>query len=171
MQAAQRKFDYDESAYSARKRVVKMQGNVAYINTDPVRPVRKAQPSTQAQPARKTQAKPAAKPRSNAKAAAKAAAMQRERAASRRSLASTLFVIFVAFCALSFMISRYAALCTIGVQNSTIKENIAMIEGEIDKLQLDMELRDIGSIQNIAQNELHMKYPTQDQKITINMSG
>ena len=149
-----------------------MQGNVAYINTDPVRPVRKAQPSTQAKPARKTQVKPAQKPRSNAKADTKAAAIRRERAASRKGLASTLFVIFLAFCALSFMISRYAALCTIGVQNNTIKEDIAMIEGEIDKLQLDMELRDnVEFIQDTAKNELHMVYPTQDQKKTINMSG
>lgn len=98
--------------------------------------------------------------------------MKRERAASRRGLASTLFVIFLAFCALSLLISRYAALCTIGVQNNVIVEDIAMLEGEIDKLQMDMELRDsVEYIQNTAQNELKMAYPTQDQKKTINMSG
>lgn len=149
-----------------------MQGNVAYINTDPVRPVRKAQPSTQARPAQKTQARPAHKPQKKAKAAARAVAMQRERAASRRSLVSTLFVFFLAFCALSLLISRYAAFCSIGVQNNTIKENIALLEGDIDKLRLDMELRDsVEYIQDTARNELHMDYPTQDQKKTINMSG
>ncbi len=147
-----------------------MQGNVAYINTDPVSPVRKAQPSTQSRPVRKVQDKPAVK--SKAKAATKAAAIRRERAATRRGLASTLFVIFLAFCALSLLISRYAALCSIGVQNNEIKQDIAMIEGEIDKLELDMELRDsVEYIQDIAQNDLKMAYPTRDQKITINMSG
>jgi len=149
-----------------------MQGNVAYINTDPVKPARKAQPSTQARPVKKVQTKPVAKPRCNAKKAAKAAAVQREQAASRRGLVSTLFVIFVAFCALSFMISRYAALCTIGVQNNTINEEIAALEAEIDRLQLDMELRDnVVDLQSTAKEDLQMAYPTQDQKITINMSG
>jgi cell division protein FtsL len=134
--------------------------------------VRKAQPSTQARPAQKVQAKPAGKPQTKAKAATKAAVIRRERAASRRSLVSSLFVIFLAFCALSLLISRYAALCSIGVQNNAIKEDIALLEGEIDKLQLDMELRDsVEYIQDTAQNDLKMAYPTQDQKITINMSG
>lgn len=149
-----------------------MQGNVAYINTDPVKPVRKAQSSTKARSAQKVQPKPAGKPHSKAKAATKAAEIRRERAASRRGLASTLFVIFLAFCALSLLISRYAVLCSIGVQNNEIKEGIAMLEGEIDKLELDMELRDsVEYIQDTAQKDLRMAYPTQDQKITINMSG
>jgi len=172
MQSAQRKYDYDESTYAAKKRVVKMQGNVAYINTDPVRTVRKAQPGTQARPAQKAQAKPIRKPLNKAKTAAKAEVLRREKAASRRALASTLFVIFLAFCALSLLISRYAALCSVGVQNHVIKQDIAALEAQIDKLQLDMELTDnIEDVQNTAKNELKMAYPRQDQKITINMSG
>lgn len=168
MQSAQRKYDYDITPYPVRKRVVKMQGNVAYINIDPEKPATKARPKTR--PAQKTQAKK--KSKTNAAAKAKMEALRIERAQSRRSLASTLFVVFVAFCALSLLISRYAAICTIGGQNNDIKENIETLEAQIDQLSLDMELRvNVEDVQSKAQDELNMNYPRQDQKISINMSG
>lgn len=137
-----------------------MQGNVAYINTDPDRP----------------KPRPAAPKKRNANAqaaaSAKAGAMKRERAESRKSLASTLVVVFVAFCALSLMVSRYAAICTIGAQNNEIKSGIQALEAQIDGVSLDMELKDnVAEVQSKAQDDLKMSYPRQDQKISINMSG
>lgn len=174
MQSAQRKYDYEVSSYPAKKRVVKMQGNVAYISIDPKRPATKAKSAVKARPAQKKQVKTQAKSKSkaNAVAKAKAEAMRRERAQSRRNLMSTIFVVFVAFCALSLMISRYAALCTVSAQNIEIEENIETLEAQIDQLALDMELQDsVEDVQSEAQDVLGMDYPRQDQKITIDMSG
>lgn len=162
MQSAQRKFDYEITQYPVRKRVVKMQGNVAYISTDTDRP--KPRPAAPKKPSQKSKAQAAAK--------AKAEAMKRERAESRKSLVSTLVVVFVAFCALSLLVSRYAAICTIGAQNNEIKSGIQSLEAQIDSVSLDMELKDnVEEVQSKAQDDLNMSYPRQDQKISINMSG
>ncbi len=170
MQSAQRKYDYEITQYPAQKRVVKMQGNVAYISIDPERPATKSRPA--AHPAQKKQTK--RQPNSKAQAAAKAKqqALQRERVRSRKSLISTLFVVFVAFCALSLMVSRYAVICSIGARNNEIKESIETLDAQIDELSLKMELSDnVEVVQQKAQEELQMAYPRQDQKISINMSG
>lgn len=151
-----------------------MQGNVAYISTDPVRPRPKAQPHTQTKPIQRTQVKPQAPSRPQQKNAprAKAAAVAKANAHSRRGLISTLFVLFVAFCALSLLISRYAVVCAIGGENNKIEQNIAAVEKKIEDIKVDMELRDnIEYLQSTAEQTLDMAYPTQDQKITINMSG
>ena len=146
-----------------------MQGNVAYISIDPERPATKSRPA--ARPAQKPKAKQQPKSKVQAAAKAREQAQRRERVQSRKSLISTLFVVFVAFCALSLMISRYAAICTIGARNNEIKDNIEALNGQIDELSLEMELGDsVEDIQSKA-DELHMAYPRQDQKISINMSG
>ncbi len=170
MQSAQRKYDYEVTQHPARKRVVKMQGNVAYISIDPERPATKSRPA--AQPAQKKQTKPQPKSKAQAAAAARQQAEKRERVRSRKSLISTLFVIFVAFCALSLMVSRYAVICTIGVRNNDIKESIEALDAQIDELSLEMEIGDnVEVVQSKALDELKMAYPRPDQKISINMSG
>lgn len=147
-----------------------MQGNVAYISIDPERPATKTRPA--AHPARKAQRKQQPKSKAQAAAAARQQALRRERVRSRKSLISTLFVVFVAFCALSLMVSRYAVICTIGIRNNEIKENIEALDAQIDELSLEMELSDnVEVVQSKAQDELHMAYPRQDQKISMNMSG
>lgn len=167
-QSAQRKYEYSTTAYPARKRVVKMQGNVAYISTDPVGPRPKTQPA--AKPAKKVQAKPRAKLKAQQLAKAKAA--KEALAKSRRSLAATLFIILAAFCALSLLVSRYALVCSIGGENYAIRQEIAAVEDKIEELKVDMELRDnIEYLQSTAEQKLDMTYPKQDQKITIDMSG
>jgi cell division protein FtsL len=169
MQSAQRKYDYEVTQYPAKKRVVKMQGNVAYISIDPERPATKTRPATR--PAQKTQSQQQ-KSKAEAAAKARAQAQRRERVRSRKSLASTLFVVFVAFCALSLMVSRYSAICTIGAQNNEIKESIGALDEQIDELSLKIELGDnVEEVQKKAEEELEMAYPRQDQKISINMSG
>lgn len=170
MQSAQRKFDYEITQHPARKRVVKMQGNVAYISIDPERPATKTRPT--ARPAQKSQTKQQPKSKTQAAAKAKEQALHREQVRSRKSLISTLFVVFVAFCALSLMVSRYAAICSIGARNNEIKESIEALDAQIDELSLEMELGDnVEVVQSKAQDELHMAYPRQDQKISMNMSG
>lgn len=170
MQSAQRKFDYEITQYPAGKRVVKMQGNVAYISTDPVR--HEARPRPSARPAQKIQVDPRKKSKAQAAAKAKELSRKRERVRSRKSLISTLFVVFVAFCALSLMIARYAEICTIGARNNEIKEGIEALDAKIDEVSLQMELQDnVEVVQNKALNDLKMAYPRQDQKILMNMSG
>ncbi len=143
-----------------------MQGNVAYINTDPTR--HEARP----RPAQKIQVDPKKKSKAQAAAKAKELSQKRERVQSRKSLISTLFVVFVAFCALSLMVARYAEICTIGARNNEIKENIEALDAQIDQVSLQMELSDnVEVVQSKAQNELKMAYPRQDQKILMNMSG
>ncbi len=171
MQSAQRKYDVEIKPYPAQKRVVKMQGNVAYISIDPERPVIKRQP---VRPAHKTKTPTKAKTAQsrNTKAAAKAEALRREQVRSRRNLISTLFVVFAAFCALCLLVSRYALVCSINLANNGIKDKIETLEAQIDRLSLDMELKsNVEEIRKKAQDELHMAYPRQDQKISINMSG
>ena len=170
MQSAQRKYDYEITQYPAGKRIVKMQGNVAYINTDPTR--HEARPRPAARPAQKIQVDPQKKSKAQAAAKAKELSQKRERVQSRKSLISTLFVVFVAFCALSLMVTRYAEICTIGARNNEIKENIEALDAQIDQVSLQMELSDnVEVVQSKAQNELKMAYPRQDQKILMNMSG
>ena len=170
MQSAQRKYDYEITQRPAQKRVVKMQGNVAYISIDTEKPGTKSRPA--ARPDQKAQTKQPTKSKTQAAAHAKQQALRRERVRSRKSLISTLFVVFVAFCALSLMVSRYAVICSIGASNNDIKESIEALDAQIDKVSLEMELSDnVEVVQNKALDELKMGYPRQDQKISINMSG
>ncbi len=146
MQAAQRKIAYEtQSAPQPRKRVVKIEGNVAYISNDfAVNPVKKPV----------TAAKTAVKP----KAAPKKAEQP------KKGLVSTLFVVFVAFCALAVLVSRYAIASSVGRQNNDIEQNIAAIENQIDALKIDLELKDsLVYVQQTAQQDLGMTYPDPEQ--------
>ena len=168
MQAAQRKTDYNTVSHQARKRVVKMQGNVAYINNDFLgggKPRQKAQPKTSG----KTQAQAKKRPAVKAKAQTKPKTEQSK--AHGRGIASTLFVVFVAFCALALLVSRHSEITSIGVQNNAIQSNIASIEAQIDELALDIELNStVQAVQNAAR-ELGMTYPVNNQKIHIDINS
>lgn len=127
-----------------KRRVVKMDGNVAYVN-------RGFAKQKVRQPTRK--AKEQAKHRG-------------------KSLAMTMFVLFAAFAALTLMVSRYAAVCSIGAQNNALEEQIVTIEAQIDNLAVELELKDdLEYVHNVAQVELGMKYPDQSQKIFISLDG
>jgi cell division protein FtsB len=166
--AAKRANEYAQGGPSG-KQAVKMQGNVAYISSDIVRYNRPAADvrttpetpaKTAARPAVAKTVKPAAK--TTVKPSAKAAAQP------RTGFVSTLIVLFVAFGVLAVLVSRYAMVCSIGAKNNTIKNEITAVQAKMDALQLQIELDDnLQHVQEAAENELGMTYPTPEQKIQI----
>lgn len=148
MQAAQRKIAYEtQTAPQPRKRVVKIEGNVAYISSDFAGSAVK-------------------KPATAAKTAAKPKAAPKKAEQPKKGLLSTLFVVFVAFCALAVLVSRYAAASSVGRQNNDLEQSIAAIENQIDALKVDLELKDnLVYVQLTAQQDLNMNYPDPDQII------
>lgn len=148
MQAAQRKTAYDtQSTPMPRKRLVKIEGNVAYICND----------FTEKAPRKPAAVRPTAK--------TKAAPRKAEQ--PKKGLVSTLMVAFVAFCALAMLVSRYAVACSVGRQNNNLEQSIAAIENEIDALKIDIELKDdLVLVQQTAQQELGMSYPDPEQIVT-----
>ena len=144
MQTAQRKIHHNIRTAPPKKRVVKMDGNVAYINNGFAK-----KKVVQTTSAKKKKAKH-----------------------QKTGIASTLFVLFIAFCAMAALISRFAAITSIGLENNELENSIEIVETKIEALEMDMELRDnLEYVQNYARQELGMKYPGQDQKIYIDTSG
>ncbi len=126
MQSAQRKTNYDHAPAPARKRNVKMRGNVAYINNDflSTQPMQRLKPQpkrgAKAYSGARMQPTVLAQPK-NAHQHKTQAALQPERShAPGRGLASTIFVLFVAFCALALLVSRHASIASIGVKNNAL---------------------------------------------------
>lgn len=151
MQSAQAKTHYktkqDEPSRNPAKRVVKMDGNVAYVSSGFAK--KKIQ-----QPAKS------------------ARTMARSRKKAKSGLASTLFVLFIAFCALAMLISRYAIVCSIGSQNNELERKIETIEADIDNMSVNLELKDnLEYVHRSAQSDLGMKYADQSQKIKISLDG
>jgi hypothetical protein len=208
MQATQRKIEYRPSSAAPRKRIVNMDGNVAYIRrgerpassgnkagtTHPVRvgasksaaakgktashPVRVGR-GVNASPVRGRVVRGGATPASkssvvvSANAAAKQSLNKAAKQAKRahKGVVSTLFVIFAAFCALSLLISRYAAISAIGTENSKLKGDINALQVKIEELKVNMELQDnLEDVRNTALNVLGMTYPDQSQKVYLDMS-
>ena len=167
MQATQRKTAYRPTPAPAKKRVVKMEGNVAYINSGfseriPGKPRKVKQGQTAGH------LKTAKRPQT----ARRIAEIKKEARKKRAGLASTLFVLIIAFGAMALLISRYAAVCAIGAQNSEIEDKIEAVETEIDKLQIDLQLQDdLEYVLETAQDELGMVYPSQDQRVYMNTGG
>ena len=235
MQAVQRKIEYRPSSAAPGKRIVKKDGNVAYIRTGSPgsaasrgvkagspgsaasRGVKAGSPGSAASrnvksgsdksaalrgnrtvsakdtlgvrhPVRvggssakapKKTAHGGAAPKNSAVVRINTAAKQsvRKAAASKQakhvrvSVASTIFVVFVVFCALSLLISRYAAVSAIGSENNKLKNSINDMQVKIEQLKVDMELQDnIENVRNTAINVLGMTYPDESQKVPINMS-
>ncbi len=154
MQAVQRKTAYEvQSAPPNRKRVVKIEGNVAYIGNDFATEI-----------ARRPVSVPKAQPR--------AKAIPRKAEQPKKGLASTLIVLFVAFCAMAVLVSRYAVASSMGRQNVELETNIASVENQIDALQVDIELKDdLMVVQQTAQQELGMTYPDPEQVIETQPGG
>ena len=144
MQSAQRQLDHTRQAPSKPKRSTRMVGNVAYLPNGYVK-------------------RQAPRPRAVGFARAKS---------KRKGLVSTLFVVVVAFVALAVLVSRYAAVCSIGSQNNDMQQQINQTQAKISALQVELELReDIEYVHNTAQQQLGMTYPGQDQKITIDIGN
>lgn len=157
MQTAAKRANETTLNRPSSKRTVKMEGNVAYINSDYVR-----------------KNKPVAGERSMPKAAAKKVAKTAVKTAAqpRSGIVSTLLVLFIAFGALAVLVSRYAIACSIGTQNNALKKDINAVQARMDDLKLRIELADdLQYVQDTAQNELGMTYPTPDQKIQVDLSS
>jgi len=91
---------------------------------------------------------------------------------SKAGVGMTLCMVFVAFCALALLVSRYAVVCSIGAKNNALEQQITTIEGKIDNLAVELELRDdLEYVHNVARVELGMMYPEQSQKISISLDG
>ena len=147
MQSAQAKTYYKPKPAEKRPAVrqYKKDGNVVYLNNGYAK---KNAPQNNVKAA--VNRKPKAKP----------------------GLVSTLAVLFIAFCALAVLVSRYAAVCSIGSQNNELEKRIESVEAQIDSLAVDLELKDdIEYVHSAAQDELGMMYPDQSQRITISLDG
>jgi len=144
MQTAQRKIQYEaRPAAAPAKRVVKMDGNVAYISNGF---------------AKQQVRQPAAAPKKAEK--------------HKTGFVSTLCVIFVAFCAMAVLVSRYAAVCSVGAENNKLAQDIEAIETKVEALEVELELKDdLQTVQETARQTLKMQYPAQDQKIQMDMEG
>ncbi len=136
----------EELPLRSQRKIVKKSGNVVYGNGFADRKVR--QPS------------------------AKVKSAVKRRPKVKSGIASTLIVLFIAFCALTLLVSRYAGVCSIGSQNNEMRSQLKAIEAKIDNLAVDIELKDdIDYIHSSAQADLGMKYPDQSQRITIKLDG
>ena len=90
----------------------------------------------------------------------------------KSGIVSTLIVLFIAFCALVLLVSRYAVVCSIGSQNNELENRLNTIEAKINSVAVDIELKDdIDYVHTSAQADLGMKYPNQSQKIIISLDG
>ena len=147
MPSAQRKNDFITDTPQPKKRKVRqvrMVGNVAYLDRNYER----------------------------ARAESKRAAQRKHAKKRKGSLVSTLFVLVVAFAALAVLVSRYAAVCSIASQNNELKQQITQAEAKISTMEVDLELREnIETVQETAQTRLGMGYPSQQQKITIDLNN
>lgn len=225
MQATQRKTEYRPSSAASGKRIVKKNGNVAYIKTGSpkstaLRGDRIGSPKSTALRGEKTGSqrnaayggRKTAAPRGtlgvkhpvrvgggqSARTAGnrvvhggaaskssvivninKQAAKQGVRKAPAAQKAkhmhagvlSTIFVIFAAFCAMSLLISRYAAISAVGTENNKLKSSINDVQVKIEQLKVDMELQDnVENVRNTALNVLGMTYPDESQKVYLDMS-
>ena len=148
MQSAQVKTNRNARAArpkaQPRRSAVKMDGNVVYVNNGFAK-------QKVRQPVKRAKAK---------------------QKRSRAGLGVTMFVLLAAFCALALLVSRYAVICSIGSKNNELKQQITTIEGKIDNLAVELELKDdLEYVHNTAQTELGMRYPDQSQKVSISLDG
>ncbi len=174
MQAVQRKTEYRPSA-PPRKRVVKIEGNVAYIGSGVKQP-RGFRDETARPQKDKAVRGGATRPGSSvvsspAKQNVRKAAAADPKTKAHAGVASTIIVLFLAFCALALLVSRYAAVCVINSENSKIKSEITSLEARIEELKVDIELQnDLEYVRNTAIGKLGMTYPDQSQKVSLDMS-
>lgn len=89
---------------------------------------------------------------------AKAAAVQRKEAV--KNIALIMFI----FAVLSVVVARYAIISVNDLENYEIKENINVLNNEIDSLELKVTMQsDITEITTVAETQLNMGFPTDNQ--------
>lgn len=173
MLATQRKTEYARTPLP-KKRVVKMEGNVAYIDTGSPKSQRafwgESTGYSENDATRRQHADARKKSAAKQKAAKQAAAAAQAKNL-RKGIASTIAVIFIAFCALALLVSRYAAICTINSENNKLKGEIEAISVKTEDLKVQMELRDnLENVLDTAMHDLGMKYPVDEQRVYLDMS-
>jgi|GEM_PF-1524498 len=187
-QTANAKKEYD--LVPLPRRTVKMEGNVAYIKPGyrlGGEASRRGKPEgaknraelrneSAAPPVRRKAYEKAARPDRNEKmaAAARAALKQAEALKQakrvRTGALTTIFVVFVAFCALALLISRYAAACGVNSENIALQRKIDKAQEQISGIKIRMEQNDsLKHIEDVAVNEFGMTYPEPDQKVRLDM--
>ena len=86
----------------------------------------------------------------------------------RSGVFSTLFVVFLAFAAFSFIIARYSIICATGGEIDTLKKEIKTMQEEASAYSLRIaENLDMEHIQNIAGEQLKMGFPKPDQIVYV----
>ncbi len=86
----------------------------------------------------------------------------------QKGIASTIFVILFTFVVLSGLLVRYANISNLSYNNAKIEANISAMEEELQKIQMDIALKDdLGSIQTRAQNELNMAHPGEERTVYV----
>jgi cell division protein FtsL len=175
MQAVQRKTEYRPAA-PPRKRVVKIEDNVAYIGSGVPKKPRGFRGESPKPPKDNVIRGSAARPGSSvvsspAKQNVRKADVADSKTKPHTGVVSTIIVLFMAFCALALLVSRYAAVCVINSENSRIKSDITSLEARIEELKVNIELQnDLEYVRSTAVGKLGMKYPDQSQKVSLDMS-
>ena len=187
-QTAHAKKEYD--IVPLPRRTVKMEGNVAYIKQG--RRVsggapKRAKPEgaknatalrneIAATPVRRKAYEKAARPDRNEKMAAAARAALRQAEALKQAkrvrtgALTTIFVVFVAFCALALLISRYVVACGVNSENIALQSKIDKVQEQISDIKIRMEQNDsLKHIEDVAVNEFGMTYPEPGQKVRLDM--
>ncbi len=86
----------------------------------------------------------------------------------KKGVVSTILLIAFVFALLSGIVIRYAGISNVNYQNSQIESNITELSGQLDKLKMDIALKDdLNSIQQRA-TQLGMGYPTEGQIVYVN---
>jgi len=87
----------------------------------------------------------------------------------KTGLFSTLFVIFSIFAVLSYVIARYAVICSTSNEINDIKTQMQTVQQNSDELKADIAVNlDLGRIQDRAK-ELKMGFPTENQIIYLDL--
>ena len=85
----------------------------------------------------------------------------------RKEMVTTILCIALIFAMLVFVLLKYAELSNVTHQNSQIENNIVEMEQQLEKLDMDISLKEsVSSVQQRA-IELGMAYPTADQIVYI----
>lgn len=87
----------------------------------------------------------------------------------KTGLFSTLFIIFCLFGIFSFVIARYAIICSTGNKINDIKTQMHALQQKSDELKADIAVNlDLNNIQNRAK-ELKMGFPTENQIVYLDL--
>lgn len=89
----------------------------------------------------------------------------------KTGLFSTLFIIFSMFAILSFVIARYAIICSTGNEINDIKKQMQTLQQKSDEIKADIAVNlDLNQIQNRAK-ELKMGFPTEKQIVYLELQN